>query len=169
MTPIKIIQGALAALVLTLAACGGGGSSSDGDSATAATGSGVAGIWRTDISNIIADNPGLIAGARSNCSGPVVLVLRADGRYTYDLDGVCTTGGLSGTAQSNVEGNYRVDGGQMVVSGSVGTGLITLGSISQSLVLMSDGVASYSVTATQLELHPASGPGTVQRFTRSSS
>lgn len=161
----KKIQLALASLVLALTACGGG--SGDGD--TSATGDGVVGIWRTDIGDIIADNPSIFAGIRARCDGPVALVLGADGRFTYDLTGSCTGDRLTGTVQSNVTGNYRVDGAQIVVSGSSGSGRITLGGISQPLVLISDGAALFSVSATQLELRPASGPGTVQRFTRSAS
>jgi hypothetical protein len=161
----RTAQLTLASLLLALAGCGGGGT----DGAPPATGTGLAGIWRTDISTIIADNPGIFAGIRARCSGPVALVLRSDGRYTYDLDGTCVAEGISGTAQSNVAGNYRVSGTQIIVSGSSGSGRIAVGSVSAPLVLMSDGTAAYTLSGNQLELRPASGPGTVQRFTRSAS
>jgi hypothetical protein len=162
----KTIQLTLASLLLALAGCGGG-SSSDAD--TAASGTGLAGIWRTDISDIFADNPSIFGGIRANCTGPAVLVLQANGRFSYDLDGTCTFDGHTGIAQSNIVGNYRVSGSQIIISGSSGSGRITVGILDEAFLMITDGAAAYTLSGNHLALHPASGPGTVQNFTRSSS
>ena len=161
----KIGHWVLTAALLGLTACGGGGGDGEGG---VATGSGLVGTWTTDVGTIVADNPGIFAGIRGTCSGPVVLVLQADGRFAETLDGRCIfEGGINGTATSNYTGNYRVEGNQMIVSGTTGSGQFSAGGISQSFALIADGAALYTLTGNQLELRPASGPGTVQRFTRS--
>lgn len=162
--PNHTLPRALIALALAagLAACGGG----DDDGGDAA-GSGLAGTWTTDISSVIADNPAIFAGIQASCSGPMTLTLGGDGALSQTLDGTCTfPRNITGTITVRSSGSYRADGSLMEVDVTSHTGSYTVGGTTQPISFLSDGAAAYTLSGDLLELRPASGPGTVQRYTR---
>lgn len=161
--PNHTLPRALIALSLaaSLAACGGG--DDDGDAAA----SGLAGAWTTDISRVIADNPTLFAGIQASCSGPMTLTLGGDGALSQTLDGTCTfPRNITGTITVRSAGRYRADGSRMEVDVTSHTGSYTVAGTTHPIAFLSDGAAAYTLSGDQLELRPASGPGTVQRYTR---
>jgi len=184
---------ALLACTAVLGACGGGDSDAgdgpeDGSGAptsvtkarstttrAARPGSGggdLEGTWTADAADVLSANLANLGGVPGGltCSGPVTLTFTEE-TVTWSGEVTCRMGdaGIEATGSLRSEGSYRVEGAEIVVSGSRTSGGLSLAGRSIPVPAgISDGTVRYRIDGDTLSLSYADASvGTVtQRYTR---
>lgn len=97
-------------------------------STTVPASGGLEGSWVADASDILAANTANVGGTGGlSCSGPITMTFTGEG--TYDRSGTvtCAVGGMTASGTISTAGSYAVDGGQLVVTGTISGGRMALG------------------------------------------
>lgn len=168
---------ALLACTAVLGACGGGDSDTgdgaeDGSAATTSatearstttraarpgsSGGDLEGTWTADAADVLSANLANLGGVPGGlaCSGPVTLTFTEE-TVTWSGEVTCRMGdtGLEATGSLRSEGSYRVEGSEIVVSGSRTSGSLSLAG--QSIPVpagISDGTVRYRIDGDTLSL-----------------